>query len=64
MKGPLWYNLGCFCARLGRFDEALRHLTRAIDVGYADAAKYHGDPDLEPLRWKPGFKRLLAGIGR
>jgi tetratricopeptide (TPR) repeat protein len=63
MKGPLWYNLGCFAARLGRFADSLRYLNRAVDAGYSDAAKYRGDPDLEPLRWHAGFKRLLVGLG-
>ena len=62
MNGPLWYNMGCFASRLGQFPEALRCLNRAVDLGYADAAKYRCDPDLEALRWHAGFKRLLAGM--
>jgi hypothetical protein len=64
MKGPLWYNMGCFAARLGRFPEAVRYLNRAVDAGYADPRKYRSDPDLSPLRWHAGFKRLLAEMGR
>jgi hypothetical protein len=63
MKGPLWYNMGCFATRLGRFAEALHYLNRAVDAGYDDPEKYRCDPDLEPLRWQPGFKRLLVGLG-
>jgi hypothetical protein len=63
MKGPLWYNLGCFAARLGRFAEALRYLHRAVDAGFSDPAKYRSDSDLASLRWHAGFRRLLAGIG-
>jgi hypothetical protein len=62
MKGPLWYNMGCFAARLGRFGEALDYLERAVDAGYADPDKYRGDPDLEALRWNPRFKRLLREL--
>jgi hypothetical protein len=64
MKGPLWYNRGCFAARLGRFPLALRYLNRAVDEGFDDLEKYRGDPDLEPLRWHAGFRRLLAEIAR
>jgi tetratricopeptide (TPR) repeat protein len=64
MKGPLWYNMGCFAARLGRYPDALRYLNRAVDAGFADLEKYRGDPDLAPLRWHAGFRRLLAEIAR
>src|SRR5262249_37426198 len=63
MKGPLWYNMGCFAARLGRFAESLRYLNRAVDAGFDDPKTYRGDPDLALLRWHAGFRRLLAGIG-
>jgi tetratricopeptide (TPR) repeat protein len=63
MTGVMWYNMGCFAARLGRFPEAMRYLTRAVDAGYAEPEKYRNDPDLRPLHWQPAFKRLLAGIG-
>ena len=63
MTGPLWYNMGCFAARLGRLPEAMRYLNRAVNAGYSDPAKYRDDPDLAPLRWHAGFKRMLAEIG-
>jgi hypothetical protein len=63
MKGPLWYNLGCFAARLGRFADSVRYLNRAVDAGFDDVEKYRGDPDLEALRWHAGFRQLLAGLG-
>lgn len=63
MKGALWYNLGCFAARLGRAADALRYLNRAVDAGYSNPGKFRTDPDLASLRCNGGFKRLLAGIG-
>lgn len=63
MKGSIWYNMGCFATRLGRFAEALQYLNRAVDAGYNNVEKYLRDPDLEPLRWQAGFKRLLVGLG-
>lgn len=62
MKGPLWYNMGCFAARLGRYPDAMRYLNRAVDAGCRDPRKYDRDADLEPLRWRPEFKRLLADL--
>jgi tetratricopeptide (TPR) repeat protein len=62
MKGPLWFNAGCFAARLGRFAEALRYLNRAVDAGYDNREIYRCDPDLEPLRWQAGFRRLLRSL--
>jgi tetratricopeptide (TPR) repeat protein len=64
MRGPMWYNRGCFAARLGRFPEALRCLNRAVDAGFDDLDKFRADPDLEPLRWHAGFRRLLAEVAR
>jgi hypothetical protein len=64
MKGPLWYNMACFAARLGRYPDALRHLNQAVDAGFDNVEKLQSDPDLEALRWNPGFKRLLAGLAR
>jgi hypothetical protein len=63
MKAALWYNMGCFAARLGRYPDALRYLNRAVDAGYDDPKKYGSDPDLKPLHWHAGFKRLLADLG-
>ena len=62
MRGPMWYNMGCFAARLGRFPEALVYLNKAVDAGFDDMDKFRADPDLEPLRWHAGFKRLLASV--
>lgn len=58
----MWYNMGCFAARLGRFPESLRYLNRAIDCGFDDFDRFHTDPDLEPLRWNAGFRRLLGEL--
>ena len=51
-----------FAARLGRFPLAMRYLTQAVDAGYADDRKYQEDADLEPLRWRPDFRRLLTEL--
>jgi hypothetical protein len=62
MKGPLWYNMACFAARLGHYPDALHHLNQAVDAGFDDVEKLQSDPDLEALRWNPSFKRLVADL--
>jgi hypothetical protein len=62
MKGVMWFNMGCFATRLGRFDDAIKYLHRAVDAGFTKADKYRHDPDLAALRWRPAFKALLASM--
>jgi tetratricopeptide (TPR) repeat protein len=60
IKGPLWYNMGCFAARLGMLKDAVGYLGRAVDSGYMNLDKYRTDPDLLPLRCRRDFQTLLA----
>ncbi|HEY8503738.1 MAG TPA: hypothetical protein VIL46_04095 [Gemmataceae bacterium] len=62
MTGPMWYNMGCFAARLGLLSDALAYLNRAVDAGYTDPQKFLTDPDLAPLRDRRGFRSLIASI--
>ena len=62
MNGPMWYNMGCFAAKLGRYPDALRYLNRAVDAGFDDLEKYRNDPDLNDLRWHKGFRNLLSEL--
>jgi tetratricopeptide (TPR) repeat protein len=62
ITGTMWYNMGCYAARLGEFQQAMRYLKRATAAGFTDAQKYHTDPDLAPLRGNREFKRLLACV--
>ncbi|HUU57349.1 MAG TPA: tetratricopeptide repeat protein [bacterium] len=55
------YNLACALARLGRGDEAMAELTRAVDLApdrYRPMAA--GDEDLASLRGRPDFERLVG----
>jgi tetratricopeptide (TPR) repeat protein len=49
------YNLACAEARLGKNEEAVEHLRRAIELydGFAEIAR--DDPDLEPIRDHPSL---------
>lgn len=58
----VWYNLGCSYALLGRKDDAFRALSRAVEMGYADARWMDRDDDLDSLREDPRFKLLLKRI--
>lgn len=58
--GVAHYNLACSLALLGRSDEALQSLRRAIRHGYDDFEHLRRDPDLKSLHKHPGFRKLLA----
>jgi hypothetical protein len=48
----LHYNLDCYACQLGRPDEAMQRLARAIDLNTAGCdirLEALDDPDLEPL---------------
>ena len=48
--GTIQYNLACYAAQLGRADEALARLRRAIDLDKDFESLAKTDPDLEPIR--------------
>jgi tetratricopeptide (TPR) repeat protein len=43
-------------------DRALAVLRQAVEKGYKDVANMEKDPDLNPLRQRDDFRRLLAGL--
>ena len=53
--GGVLYNLACAEAWLGKNEEAVEHLRRAIELfdGFAEIAR--SDPDLEPIRDHPSL---------
>lgn len=60
-KRPLFaFNAACCLCRLGRVDEGLSWLKRAVEAGFKSAARLEDDPDLAPLRALPGFAELSA----
>ena len=64
INGVMWYNMGCFATRLGRFDQAMKYLQRAVAAGFCNAEKYEKDTDLSPLRWRDDFKALVRSLFR
>jgi tetratricopeptide (TPR) repeat protein len=53
------YNSACFAARLGRTDEALQHLERAIKLEDRAIEYARGDEDFDSIREDPRFKKLV-----
>ena len=51
------YNLACAEARLGEREQALEHLSRAVEVDARFAEYAQGDEDLASIRDDPGFPR-------
>jgi Flp pilus assembly protein TadD len=52
------YNLGCSLSLTANFEEAVRAIETAIDLGYRDFHWLARDPDLKPLRETGLFKRI------
>ena len=55
----LHYNLACCLALQAKAEEAVAALERAVDAGWANATHTQADEDLESLRNRKDFKRLL-----
>ena len=58
------YNLACVMGRLGRTDESLNALGKAIDCGWRNYRQTVIDPDLAVLRRDDEFASLLKRIRR
>jgi tetratricopeptide (TPR) repeat protein len=58
-----YYAAGRARAQWGDRDIALAHLHKAIDNGWRDVERLHGDEDLAGLRDTPGWDRLLSRFG-
>ena len=52
------YNLACSLSLLGRIDDGIEELTRAVDLGYEDVEHMLKDRDLRALRNDPRFEVL------
>jgi hypothetical protein len=53
------FNAACFEARLGRTDDALAHLGRAIELNERAVDQARGDEDFDSIREDPRFKKLV-----
>ncbi len=53
------YNLACSFSLLGRINESLESLERAVDLGYDDLMYLENDSDLDSLRDDERYKVLI-----
>jgi len=56
------YNVACLYSLEGRTDDAIRCLTEAVDRGFHNKEWFENDPDLDPIRDDPRFRRLIERI--
>jgi stage IV sporulation protein FB len=62
LRSPvLAYDTACSLARAGRPDEAVRALSTALRLGFADVDRMRRDHDLLALHDHPAWPRLAAG---
>lgn len=55
------YNVASSLAQLGRTDEALDALDRALELGFDELAHLQNDPDLDPLRDTERYQAIIDG---
>ena len=58
----LLYNVACTYVALGRTDDAMNCLERAVDKGFGHKEWIDHDPDLEPLRPNMRFQALSQAM--
>src|SRR5687767_9545982 len=58
----LLYNVACNFAKLGRPDDALDALERAVDKGWGDKAWIEHDSDLESIRSSPRYQAIMKAL--
>jgi HEAT repeat protein len=56
------YNLACVYATMGKKDESIRYLRKAVKLGYRDVSWMEMDGDLAPVREMPEYKQIIKEI--
>jgi hypothetical protein len=68
-----WYDFACIHAvasgkaadkKKEYADQAMRMLRHAVQSGFKDAAHMDKDKDLDPLRQRDDFKKLMASLAK
>lgn len=62
LEKGLLFSRACVAARAGDKRLALRHLTAAVDKGFADLGVLESDKDLDPVRGTAAFQALLERV--
>jgi hypothetical protein len=58
----LLYNVACTYSQLGKLEDALNALQRAVDNGYGDRPWMEHDADLDPLRNLPRYQSIVQAM--
>jgi tetratricopeptide (TPR) repeat protein len=56
------YNIATCYARVGEVEKAMDMVEAAVARGFTYKPAYENDPDLNPIREHPRFKKLLEGL--
>jgi Zn-dependent protease len=57
------YNIACAYARVGRNDEAMEWVKRAVEAGFDQRETLDSDPDIAALRARPEFDSIWQKLG-
>jgi hypothetical protein len=64
-KDPvIHYNLACSLSLLGKLNQSLQALKKAVFLGYNEFTYILKDPDLKSIRELPKFKSFFAKLKR
>ena len=72
-SGAQWYDFACVYAvasgkaadkKQAYADRAMDLLRKAVRAGYNDAAHMARDSDLDPIRGREDFKKLIEGLAK
>ena len=55
-----WYDKACLYSRMGRYDEAVKALETALEMGYAKFLHIEHDDDMDGIRGREDFKALIG----
>ncbi|CAB9518398.1 expressed unknown protein [Seminavis robusta] len=53
------YNIACVHAQLGNLDESIANLQMAFENGFNNFSTVRGDPDLDPIKDQPDYRKLM-----
>lgn len=59
-KGEAEYSYACVLASLGKVEEALHFLEKAIDKGFSDWDRIKNEPDFQGIKDNPRFQKLIS----
>jgi thiol-disulfide isomerase/thioredoxin len=58
------YNRACTYSLMGKKEEAIGQLRRAVSLGFSDLKPLQGDQDLEGIRKEKGYQEIVALLER